>query len=140
MSELGFYDELQQAGFGDLGVAVASEEARIAMLEKLDVLFAADTRERWVEILRAADIVSAPTNTMLEASNDPDVIANGYVTEVDYPAFGKTLKVHGSPWRFSETPASIGIAPTLGEHNVEILTGLGYSQAQIEELKENQII
>ncbi len=140
MSALGFYDELQQAGFGDLGVAVASEDARIAMLEKLDVLFAADTRERWVEILRAADIVSAPTNTMLEASNDPDVIANGYVTEVDYPAFGKTLKVHGSPWRFSETPASIGIAPTLGEHNVEILTRLGYSQAQIEELKENQII
>ena len=140
MSALGFYDELQQAGFGDLGVAVASEEARIAMLEKLDVLFAADTRERWVEILRAADIVSAPTNTMLEASNDADVIANGYVTEVDYPAFGKTLKVHGSPWRFSETPASIGIAPTLGEHNVEILTRLGYSQAQIEELKENQII
>jgi len=140
MTALGFYDELQQAGFGDLGVAVTSEEARTAMLEKLDELFAADTRERWVEILRSADIVSAPTNTMLEASNDPDVLANGYVTEVDYPAFGKTLKVHGSPWQFSETQPVIGIAPMLGEHNMEILTDLGYSEAQIEGFQENQII
>lgn len=140
MKALGFYDELQEAGFGDLGVAVASEEARTAMLEKLDELFAVDSRERWVEILRGVDIVSAPTNTMLEASKDPDVLANGYVTEVDYPAFGKTLKVHGSPWRFSETQPTIGIAPTLGEHNVEILTDLGYSEAQIEAFKENEII
>lgn len=140
MTALGFYDELQQAGFGDLGVAVTSEEARTAMLEKLDELFAADVRERWVETLRAADIVSAPTNTMLEGSKDADVIANGYVTEVDYPAFGKTLKVHGSPWQFSETPPSIGIAPTLGEHNVEILTRLGYSEAQIESLRATQVI
>lgn len=140
MTALGFYDELQEAGFGDLGVAVSSEEARNAMLAKLDELFAADTRERWVEILRGADIVAAPTNTMLEGSKDPDVLANGYVTEVDYPAFGKTLKVHGSPWRFSETPPSIGIAPTLGEHNGEILMRLGYSEAQIEKFKDNQVI
>jgi crotonobetainyl-CoA:carnitine CoA-transferase CaiB-like acyl-CoA transferase len=110
------------------------------MLEKLDKLFAADTRERWVEVLRGADIVSAPTNTMLEASQDPDVLANNYVTDVDYPAFGKRLKVHGSPWQFSETPPSIGIAPTLGEHTDEILTGLGYNEAQIEEFREDQII
>jgi crotonobetainyl-CoA:carnitine CoA-transferase CaiB-like acyl-CoA transferase len=140
MTALGFYDELQEAGFGDLGVAVASEEARTRMLEKLDQLFASDTRARWVEILRGADIVSAPTNTMLEASEDPDVLDNGYVTEVEYPAFGKTLKVHGSPWQFSETPPSIGIAPTLGEHNAEILADLGYSEAQIGALKDKQVI
>ena len=57
---------------------------------------------------------SAPINTLLEASNDPDVVANGYVTEVEYPKYGKTLKVHGTPWQFSETPARIGVAPELG--------------------------
>ena len=70
-----------------------------------------------------ADIVSAPINTLLEASNDPDVLANGYVTEVDYPAHGKRLKVHGSPWQFSETPARVGVAPGLGEHNDAVLGG-----------------
>ena len=58
-------------------------------------------------------------------------VANGYVTEVDYPKHGKRLRVHGSPWQFSETPAKIGIAPELGEHNEEVLASLGYSEGEI---------
>jgi crotonobetainyl-CoA:carnitine CoA-transferase CaiB-like acyl-CoA transferase len=140
MTALGFHEEMEQRGFGDLGVAVTSEEKRSLMLETLDELFAADTRDKWVEILRDNDIVAAPINTLLEASNDPDVLANEYVTEVEYPKYGKKLKVHGSPWRFSETPVKIGIAPELGEHNVPILTSLGYNEAEIQELREKKII
>ena len=87
-----------------------------------------------------ADIVSAPINTLLEASNDPDVLANGYVTEIDYPRHGKRLKVHGSPWHFSETPAKIGIAPELGADNEAVLSSLGYTPAQIAALHERKII
>jgi crotonobetainyl-CoA:carnitine CoA-transferase CaiB-like acyl-CoA transferase len=93
-----------------------------------------------VERLRGADIVAAPINTLLEASNDPDVQANGYVTEVDYPKYGKRLKVHGSPWHFSETPAHAGIAPELGAHNDRILAELGYTPAQIQGFRERKII
>ena len=127
MQALGFYAELEAEGLDDLGIVHVSQEERDRMFEKLDSLFAAGRRDRWVAILREADIVSAPVNTMLEASKDPDVLANGYVTEVEYPDFGKTLKVHGAPWRFSETPAQAGRAPALGEHNTDILTGLGYA-------------
>src|SRR6201994_4435256 len=140
MTALGFYETLDQAGFGDLGVAIASDEKRAILLGLLDELFATGTRDDWVARLRGADIVSAPINTLLEASNDPDVLANGYVTEVDYPKYGKRLKVHGSPWQFSETPAHIGIAPELGAHNDEILAELGYTPAQIESLREIKII
>jgi crotonobetainyl-CoA:carnitine CoA-transferase CaiB-like acyl-CoA transferase len=110
------------------------------MLKTLDALFATDSRDKWVEILRQADIVSAPINTLLEASHDPDVLANGYITEVDYPKYGKTIKVHGSPWQFSETPAHIGMAPELGEHNIPILTRLGYTEDQIQNLKAKNVI
>jgi crotonobetainyl-CoA:carnitine CoA-transferase CaiB-like acyl-CoA transferase len=140
MTALGFSAEMQAKGFDDLGVAVTSAAQREAMLKTLDALFATDSRDKWVEILRQADIVSAPINTLLEASRDPDVLANGYIAEVEYPKHGKKLKVHGSPWQFSETPAKIGIAPELGEHNVPILTRLGYSEAQIQELKEKNVI
>ncbi|HVH82453.1 MAG TPA: formyl-CoA transferase, partial [Stellaceae bacterium] len=75
-----------------------------------------------------------------EGSNDPDVVANGYVTEVEYPKYGKRLKVHGSPWHFSETPPKIGIAPELGAHNEEVLSRLGYSPAQIADLHARKII
>lgn len=140
MSALGFCETLEKAGFGDLGVIMASEEKRATLLRTLDDLFATGSREDWVARLRGADIVAAPINTLLEASNDPDVLANGYVTEVEYPRHGKTLKVHGTPWQFSETPARIGIAPELGEHNDDVLTGLGYSGEQIRDLRERKII
>jgi crotonobetainyl-CoA:carnitine CoA-transferase CaiB-like acyl-CoA transferase len=140
MTALGFYEALEKAGFGDLGVAVVSEEQKDKLLKTLDGLFATGPREKWVELLRAEDIVSAPINTLLEASNDPDVIANGYVTEVDYPKYGKKLKVHGSPWNFSETPARVGIAPELGQHNDAVLRELGYSAADIEGFKARNVI
>ena len=86
-----------------------------------------------------ADIVSAPINTLLEASNDPDVVANGYVTHVEHPRHGR-LKVHGTPWQFSETPAKPGIAPELGEHNDAVLGELGYGPAELADLRARKII
>jgi crotonobetainyl-CoA:carnitine CoA-transferase CaiB-like acyl-CoA transferase len=140
MTALGFYDRLDAAGFGELGVVITSAEKRTDLLRLLDELFATGFRSDWVEKLRAADIVSAPINTLLEASNDPDVLANGYVTEVEYPKYGKTLKVHGSPWHFSKTPARVGIAPELGADTDQILLKLGYTQAEVQEFRERKII
>jgi crotonobetainyl-CoA:carnitine CoA-transferase CaiB-like acyl-CoA transferase len=140
MTALGFYEALETAGFGDLGVIIGSDEKRASLLRLLDELFATGQRDDWVAWLRAADIVAAPINTLLEAADDPDVRANGYVTEIDYPKHDKRLKVHGSPWHFSETPAQIGVAPELGADNDEVLAGLGYSPAQIDDLRDRQII
>src|SRR5438067_9073640 len=137
---LGFYQTLGEAGFGDLGVIIGSDEKRAALLSLVDELFATGPRDEWVAKLRAADIVAAPINTLLEASNDPDVVANGYIAEIDYPKYGKRLKVHGSPWQFSETPARIGTAPELGADNDVVLAELGYTPAQIRNLRERKII
>jgi crotonobetainyl-CoA:carnitine CoA-transferase CaiB-like acyl-CoA transferase len=140
MTSLGFYAALEADGFGDLGVIHDGEAARAALLRKLDELFAGGSRDDWVARLRGADIVAAPINTMLEASNDPDVLANGYVTEVDYPDHGKRLKVHGTPWRFSATPAVIGRAPALGADNEAVLGELGYTADQINDLRTRAVI
>ena len=140
MTGLGFFDRIKAAGFENLGVIIDNDAKREELLALLDDLFATGKRDDWVARLRKADIVSAPINTLLEASNDPDVIANGYVTYVDYPKYGKKLKVHGTPWQFSETPARPGIAPELGEHNEAVLCELGYSEAEIKDLKARKII
>jgi len=140
MTALGFYERLEREGFGDLGFVIDSEEKRAALLSLLDELFATGPRDEWVAKLRAADIVAAPINTLLEASNDPDVVANGYVAEIDYPKYGKRLKVHGSPWQFSETPARIGTAPELGADNDAVLAEFGYTPAQIRDLRGRKII
>jgi crotonobetainyl-CoA:carnitine CoA-transferase CaiB-like acyl-CoA transferase len=140
LNALGFREAMEAAGFSHLGVAMDSDEKREQLLARLGELFATGTREDWVARLRGGDIVSAPINTLLEASVDPDVVANGYIAEVDYPQYGRRLKVHGSPWQFSETPAKIGIAPGLGEHNDEVLGSLGYEPAHIADLKSRKVI
>src|SRR3954452_14192646 len=60
MTALGFYDRLVAAGFGDLGTVISSDERRQTLLKTLDELFATGQRDMWVELLREADIVSAP--------------------------------------------------------------------------------
>jgi crotonobetainyl-CoA:carnitine CoA-transferase CaiB-like acyl-CoA transferase len=140
MTALGFLDRIKAAGFENLGVIIDNDARREELLALLDDLFATGTRDDWVARLRKADIVSAPINTLLEASNDPDVIANGYVTDVDYPKYGRKLKVHGTPWQFSETPAKPGIAPELGQHNQAVLCDLGYSEAEIKDLEARKVI
>ena len=140
MKAVGFYSTLEERGIADLGLAISSAEKRKAILGTLGELFARGCRDEWIETLRDAGIVAAPINTLLEASSDPDVLANGYVSEKEYPEYGKTVKVHGSPWQFSETPAKIGVAPRLGEHNEELLTELGYDEDRVANLMERGII
>ena len=137
---LGFHNEMDKKGLLDLGISFDSEKDKNEILDTLSTMFSKDTREHWVSILREADMVAAPVNTMLEASNDPNVVANGYVKEIYHPKIGENIKIHGSPWKFSETPSRPGFAPELGEHNDEILSSLGYTDSQIEELQKNEAI
>ena len=140
MKALNFFDILAENGLIDLGLAFESEIKKTEILNKLAELFSTDTRDNWISVLRKADMISTHVNTMLEASNDPNIKENNYVTEVWYPELNKNMKVHGTPWKFSKTPANIKRAPKLGEHNTEILSGLGYTQDEIEGFKDDKII
>ena len=135
----GFAKVLDEIGCSKLGDIAASEDTKKTFLDTMDKLFATDTREHWLKLLRGADVISAPLNTLAEAAADPDVIANKYVTEIDHPRVGKIKEV-GFPWKFSKTPAKAGIAPELGEHNSEVSKGLGYSDKDIKQLKDEGVI
>ena len=140
MRELNFFDVLQKENLIDLGLAFESDEKKTQILSKLAELFSTNKRDHWISILRNADMISTHVNTMLEASNDPNLKENKYVTEVWYPELNKNMKVHGTPWKFSKTPANIKRAPKLGEHNSELLNKLGYSEKDIQNLIEDKII
>lgn len=140
MKALNFFDILTENGLIDLGLAFESEIKKTEILDKLAELFSTDTRDNWISVLRKADMISTHVNTMLEASNDPNIKENNYVTEVWYPELNKNMKVHGTPWKFSKTPANIKRAPKLGEHNTEILSGLGYTKDEIENFKDDKVI
>lgn len=61
----------------------------------------------------------------------PQLVANGMVATVDDPELGRTTQI-GVPINLLGTPGGIqGPQPLPGEHNVEILGVLGYSDAEI---------
>ena len=140
LEALGFYETMKEKNLNDLGIAFDSEDKKNEILSTLATLFAKNTREHWINILREADIISTHVNTMLEASNEPNIVDNNYVSEKYYPEIDKTLKIHGTPWKFSETPSVIKTAPKLGEHNEEILKSVGYSEDEIHSFKNKEII
>ena len=135
----GFSQMLAEVGCAKISEVAESKQKTQLFLETMDKLFATDTREHWVKKLRDLDIMCAPINTVLEASRDPDVIANKYVIEVDHPKAGKIKEV-GFPWKFSKFTPKAGIAPELGEHNKKILRQLGYSDLEIVSLKKERVI
>ena len=94
----------------------------------------------WVEDLQEANVPCGPINDLADVFADPQVLARNMYVEIPHPTLG-SIKQTGLPIKFSLTPGGIDRhPPLLGEHNQEILEDLGYSVAQVDEMKENAII
>ena len=90
--------------------------------------------------LRDARLACGAVCTVAEAMETEQVKQRNMLVEVDDKALGK-ITIPGTVIKMSETPGGIEFgAPLLGEHTSFYLGKLGYSDAQIQELKENKII
>jgi len=93
-----------------------------------------------VEKLVEADVPVAPIYQLDEVVDDPQVEARAMVTELNHPKAG-AVRQPSFPVRFSKTPAVLGPAPTLGQHNAEILREmLGYDAQKIADLRKEGVI
>jgi crotonobetainyl-CoA:carnitine CoA-transferase CaiB-like acyl-CoA transferase len=82
-----------------------------------------------------------PVRTVPEVVNCPQVRERGYLVEVDDPTL-EGVSLPGVPIKLSGSPGRIRTAaPTLGQHNEEILVGiLGHSKERLNEWKEAGVI
>jgi len=96
-----------------------------------------------VEVITAlieADVPAGPVLTGEEAVVDPQVLHNETLVEWQHPDAG-TVRQPRPAARFSGTPTDLNFSGAhRGQHNVEVLLGLGYSEQQVEELKTNGTI
>jgi crotonobetainyl-CoA:carnitine CoA-transferase CaiB-like acyl-CoA transferase len=108
------------------------EAAEARMLEK--------TTAEWLAIFDAAGVPAGPFKSVDELREDPQVVSNDLITDLEHPLVGH-LRMVGAPVKFSETPSTVkGPSPVLGEHNDEILTRLGYTEGQIADLRAKGVL
>jgi crotonobetainyl-CoA:carnitine CoA-transferase CaiB-like acyl-CoA transferase len=98
-------------------------------------------RGEWLDIFYEADVPAAPVNNVAEAFSDPQVLSRNMIVEFEHTLGGK-VKTIGSPFKMSQIESEIFTSPPLlGQHNKEIICGLlGYSEAEFDELKQEQVI
>ena len=94
----------------------------------------------WLKTFEEAEIPAGPILTLEEVLSHPQVLARDMVVEVNHPSVGR-LKLTGIPVKLSKTPGKIkSPPPLLGEHTEEVLSDLGYSKQEIEELKKDGVV
>ena len=72
--------------------------------------------------------------------DDPDVLANGWVTDYRHDVWGR-MEQPGKLFDFSDTPSRIfGPPPVVGAHTRQVLADLGYDDARVAALKEAGIV
>jgi crotonobetainyl-CoA:carnitine CoA-transferase CaiB-like acyl-CoA transferase len=84
-----------------------------------------DTQISWINRLNSGGVPCGRVQNVGEALNDPQMIHQEMVLEVDHPSHG-LVKMVGFPLKLSGTPCSVRFpAPKHGEHTREILDELG---------------
>jgi CoA:oxalate CoA-transferase len=83
-------------------------------------------------------VPAAPVLSAEEAINHPHLRQRGTVTRMHDQLIGE-IDLPGFPLKFSAFPESLKLeAPTLGQHNADILKRyLGYSGERVEELERS---
>ena len=103
---------------------------------EVERIFAERTREQWHEFAEGHDCCLEPVLDLDEALDSELVRAREMVVQVEQPGTDG-VRLLGVPVKLSRTPgAPAGPGPALGEHTREVLTGLGLSGDEIDELGE----
>ena len=137
MTEIGRSDLANDPG-------LATNAGRAPRARELDPVIEQWTREHdlayLLEALERAEVPSGRVYDAEDIVNDVHYAARRMIEQWRLPD-GKAVKVPAVVPKLSETPGGTKwLGPTLGEHTAEVLSAIGYSEAQQRELKERGVI
>ena len=122
--------------------SLAEEENQIKRRDFiLDHILQWASQQRKNELVEQAQkrhFPASPVSTTLDLINDPQLIARGFLTQIEHRQFGRIMFPQGP--LASMRRAELAPAPLLGEHNGALLAQLGYSPAEQRSLAAAGVI
>ncbi len=129
-------DLITDERFADYAALMSHNDEAAAILTEI---FAASTLAEWRETLAPFSGQWAVVQDTLEASVDPQTVANGYIQDCE-TADGIRFQMVAAPVQYDEEPAKPGRAPELNEHGDAILADLGLDWDAIVDLKVRGVV
>ncbi len=106
----------------------------------LETIFLRDSSQQWLNLLEKAGVPCAPVNYSRILFNHPHLLENDLIAELESEDLGP-VKQMGMIIKLSKTPGKLRrAAPGLGQHTDEVLSELGYSKKNIQQLREKRVI
>ncbi|MGE3074498.1 MAG: CaiB/BaiF CoA transferase family protein [Dehalococcoidia bacterium] len=103
----------------------------------IEEMFEGRTTDEWMAIFDAHGVPASPVWFVEEMLENPQVVANGYVVDLEHDFTGPQ-KMAAPPWKMSDSPPVAGSAsPPLGRDTRKWLTELGYSESEITAMAES---
>ena len=106
----------------------------------LDEALAAKDMAEWQVLFDEHSVIWGPIPTMDRVAADAQMKANGVFTEFDHPRLGSVPTVNNPINVNGVAKEKPRLAPEIGQHSVEVLSGLGYEDQAIEELMRRGVI
>jgi crotonobetainyl-CoA:carnitine CoA-transferase CaiB-like acyl-CoA transferase len=131
--KIGRDDLLDDARFA---TAEGRAENGAALMAEIGAAVAERDWEEWQPIFEAWDAPWELVKNMHEVAADPQAAANGHIFDVEV-SDGTLVKLASGPVGFDGqfAPVDPRRAPLIGEHTDEILDGIGFGAAEVEQLR-----
>jgi len=98
------------------------------------------TKAECLAAARSNSVYGSPIFTPEDVLHDEHFAARGFFREVEHPGLGRPVTVPGEPVKISGSPWATLPAPTLGQHNEEVLVErLGLEQETLTALRRRGV-
>ncbi|MCI9179699.1 MAG: CoA transferase [Lachnospiraceae bacterium] len=103
--------------------------------------FKTKPRDEWVKLIGELNIVIGKIGHISELAEDEQAVANGFVRPVTFPS-GKTVAMPAVPVEFSayDTASRYEKTGAVGRDTDEVLSQIGYTGAQVGEMRKQGIV